>query len=320
MSCKEDVPKNFVKLSGSIENQNSDSLIVRQRTFNKIIKVNNDGTFSDTLKVETGKYGLFDGTKNFVLYLKNGFDLQMTLDMKESDEIIKFEGSGAEENNYLVELTQLNKNNNLFEIMEMDQVGFDKKSNTIIKDQKSLLDRTSGLDSTFIASEEKEMKILQQQMLNMYENKQALKVLKGQPSPKFLDYKNYAGGLISLDDLKGKYVYIDVWATWCGPCKKEIPFLKEVEAAYHGKNIEFVSISIDKNKDFDKWKSMVAEKELSGLQLIADNDYNSSFMREYKIMAIPRFILIDPDGNIVSADAPKPSEEKLIALFNELGI
>ena len=73
-------------------------------------------------------------------------------------------------------------------------------------------------------------------------------LVKGNPSPKF-NYENHKGGTTSLDDLKGKFVYIDVWATWCGPCKAEIPFLKEVEKKYHGKNIEFVSISIDNEKN-----------------------------------------------------------------------
>ena len=45
-----------------------------------------------------------------------------------------------------------------------------------------------------------------------------------------------------LEDLRGKYVYIDVWATWCGPCRGEIPYLQKVEEKYKGKNIEFVSI------------------------------------------------------------------------------
>ena len=55
-----------------------------------------------------------------------------------------------------------------------------------------------------------------------------------------------------------------MWATWCNPCKKEIPFLQKVEKQYHGKNIEFVSISVDQEKDHDTWKKMVADKNLSG--------------------------------------------------------
>ena len=145
-------------------------------------------------------------------------------------------------------------------------------------------------------------------------------LVAGRPSPKFVDYENYAGGKTSLDDLKGKYVYVDVWATWCGPCKREIPFLKEVEDKYHGKNIEFVSISIDRVADHEKWKNMVNEKELGGVQLFADNDWNSDFVQEYEIQGIPRFILIDSEGNIVDANAPRPSSEELIKLFDEQSI
>ena len=134
---------------------------------------------------------------------------------------------------------------------------------------------------------------------------------KGQPSPKFMDYENYAGGTTSLDDLKGKYVYIDVWATWCAPCKKEIPFLKEIESKYHSKNIEFVSISVDNTKDHAKWKTMIKEKELGGIQLFADKDFSSKFIQDYSIKGIPRFILIDPEGKIVNSNAPRPSSPKI---------
>ncbi len=142
---------------------------------------------------------------------------------------------------------------------------------------------------------------------------------KGNVSPKF-EYENHKGGTTSLDDLKGKFVYIDVWATWCGPCIREIPFMKEVEKQYHNKNIEFVSISIDDKKDYEKWKSFVTENEMGGVQLYADNAWQSQFVQDYAIDGIPRFILIDAEGNIISGDAPRPSEEKLIEMFTELGI
>jgi len=142
----------------------------------------------------------------------------------------------------------------------------------------------------------------------------------GQPSPKFVNYENYNGSTTSLEDLKGKYVYIDIWATWCGPCKAQIPFLKQVEKKYHSKNITFVSISTDKQKDKQKWKDMVKEKELGGVQLITDNDFDTSFISDYKIRGIPRFILLDPNGKIVTANAPRPSDKELIDLFSELNI
>lgn len=144
-------------------------------------------------------------------------------------------------------------------------------------------------------------------------------VSKGEPSPKFNDYENFNGGTSSLDDFKGKYVYIDVWATWCGPCKAEIPSLKTIEKKYHNKNIAFVSISVDKEKDHDKWLKMVKEKDLKGNQLFADNDWNSDFVKDYLILGIPRFILIDPKGNIINSNAPRPSDNtKLEDLFKSL--
>lgn len=143
---------------------------------------------------------------------------------------------------------------------------------------------------------------------------------EGKPSPEFTDYENFKGGTTSLGDLRGKYVYIDVWATWCGPCKREIPFLKQLEADYHDKNITFLSISIDAQKDHDKWKSMVEEEELGGVQLFADNDWESQFVQDYMIKGIPRFILLDPNGNIVKSNAPRPSSEEIRTLFNDLKI
>jgi thiol-disulfide isomerase/thioredoxin len=143
---------------------------------------------------------------------------------------------------------------------------------------------------------------------------------KGKPSPKFKDYENFRGGTTSLDDFKGKYVYIDVWATWCGPCKAEIPSLKKLTNDYQGKNIVFISMSIDKKTDHEKWKNMVAKEELKGVQIFAPNDWKSDFVTSYGIRGIPRFILISPEGKIVTANAPRPSNPELRSLFTSLGI
>jgi thiol-disulfide isomerase/thioredoxin len=160
-------------------------------------------------------------------------------------------------------------------------------------------------------------KKLKENLTTIYNNIKAVEI--GKPSPQF-DYENHKGGKTSLESLKGKYVYIDVWATWCGPCIKEIPSLQKVEEQYKDKNIAFVSMSVDTEKDHDKWRTFVAEKKLGGIQLLADKEFNSAFIQAYGIMAIPRFILIDPNGTIVNSQAPRPSETALIDLFNELKI
>lgn len=142
---------------------------------------------------------------------------------------------------------------------------------------------------------------------------------KGNPSPTF-NYENFKGGNSALADMKGKYVYIDVWATWCGPCIGEIPSLKKMEHQFADSNIEFVSISIDESKDYETWRTMIGQKELGGTQLMSDNDWKSQFVKEYAIEGIPRFILLDPEGNIVSSDADRPSNKKLAATFKSLGL
>jgi thiol-disulfide isomerase/thioredoxin len=144
-------------------------------------------------------------------------------------------------------------------------------------------------------------------------------LVPGKPSPQF-DYENQEGGKTSLESMKGKYVYIDIWATWCAPCREEIPFLQSVTEQFKDKNITFVSISVDAKKDYEKWKKMVGDKQLGGIQLIADNELSSKFVKQYNVYGIPRFILIDPDGKIINSDAPRPSDPQLLNLLNSLKI
>lgn len=136
-------------------------------------------------------------------------------------------------------------------------------------------------------------------------------------SPDF-NYIDVDGKLVSLKSLRGKYVYIDVWATWCGPCKAEIPFLAKIEHDYQDKNIHFVSLSVDQMKDKTKWINYVKENKLQGIQLMADKDFGSDFVKKFNINSIPRFILIDPNGKIVSGDAKRPSDPELRKQFDQL--
>ena len=214
-----------------------------------------------------------------------------------------------------------------------DEISFSEAAIAYIKTSKSAL-----MNNAFLSAISREVSGGNPKMKELYTNIMALstdedfkvkltkqyekaqKLAKGNVSPQFANYENNAGGTTSLADLKGKYVYVDVWATWCGPCKVEIPFLQKVEKQYHGKNIEFVSLSIDVAKDHGKWKQMIKDKNLGGIQLFADSDWKSKFVTDYGINGIPRFILIDPSGNIVSSNAPRPSNKKLVELFTELKI
>lgn len=312
---------NTVSLNVKIANRFSDTITISSgRTFKQKVGINKNGVFQTSFETskDGGLYRLNDGNEGTTMFLKNGYDLTLTLDTKDFDETIVYKGKGANENNYLAKKALLDEKfeMDLEALFDADEATFKealskKKSNDI-----SMIDG-KGLDETLVnmlrPSFDQEEKFL----LEYYNQKVAAKKMEGIVSPSF-DYENHKGGKTKLEDLRGKYVYIDVWATWCGPCIAEIPHLKKVEEKYHGKNIEFVSISVDVEKDHEKWKKMVIAKELGGIQLFADKNWTSDFIKAYGINAIPRFILIGPDGKVIKADAARPSSTSLTELLDSL--
>ena len=127
----------------------------------------------------------------------------------------------------------------------------------------------------------------------------------GRPAVDF-KFPDVNGQEMALSDFKGKVVYIDVWATWCGPCLAQIPFLEKLEKEYHGKEVVFLGVSVDKDADRDKWIAMIKEKDMQGVQLFAGDKARIHLSDPYKITGIPRFILVGKDGNLISEDAPRP--------------
>ncbi|MEY8592090.1 TlpA disulfide reductase family protein [Butyricimonas hominis] len=148
--------------------------------------------------------------------------------------------------------------------------------------------------------------------------KKADRIAPGQPCPDF-SFADNTGKTVTLADLKGKFVYIDMWATWCGPCKGEMPSLLELEKRFEGKDILFVSLSIDKNKDIELWKQTIEKMGLGGIQLhLGENwDWLKIFMPAS--MSVPRFVLLDREGKFIDANMTRPSDkataERLEALL-----
>lgn len=138
------------------------------------------------------------------------------------------------------------------------------------------------------------------------------RLAKGKEAPTFT-LPDMQGGEHSLSDWRGEYVYIDVWATWCIPCCRELPKLRELEERFAGKPIRFVSISID--DDVKAWKSKVNKDKPGGIQLHVGG---SRFRSDYKIHLIPRFILIDPQGRIADAQMTRPSDAKTVERLDAL--
>ena len=324
VACSEKSNNPYVTLEGNINNAELDSIVILGKNFKKSIKVNEDGSFKDTLKVVDGFHGISDGKQQGFLYLKNGYDMDMEIDMEHFPQSIVYEGEGSITNNYLGKKIQFIKDEKLtdyaaFFALEKDE--FDSKLGDLKTNLDNFLKSTKGLDAEVIKIENESNDKLIKFFQSNYESEHAnyVGLNTGDPSPKF-NYPDQNGKNVSLDDLKGKYVYVDVWATWCGPCKKEIPFLKEMDEEYKGKNIAFVSLSIDKMEHKDKWLKMIEDEDLKGIQILADKDWNSEFVTAYNIKGIPRFILIDTEGNIVNSNAPRPSDPYLKEVLSTLAL
>lgn len=306
--------QNKVAFKAKIENRNSDTLKIMGRGFQKII-VGKDGVFSDTFEAPKGMYQLGDGTEVTSLFLGSGFDIDLKMDAKQFDESIVYTGKGSKENNTLAWLALQQ------EQLEGALDGGDEAAlNTAVDKMVSgATEKVNDkeVDAMFREQILRGMQQLKEQVTQMAAAKAATAKINGTQAPDF-DYENHKGGKTKLSDLKGSYVYIDVWATWCGPCRAEIPHLKKTEERYHGKKIEFVSISVDEPKSYEKWKKFVVDQKLGGVQLLADKNWQSDFIQAFGINSIPRFILIGPDGKVVDADAPRPSMSALSETLDKL--
>jgi len=318
----------YATITGRLEN-NKDSLITigGRNGIIKTIKINTDGTFKDTLKVNKVDIYTFQTSrsKRAPIYLKNGFNINLTGDSEKFMSSFKYSGNGSDNSNYILSQIAMSQSiGNPELILKLDKQSFDRKVARLKKDFDSILNLYKNLDSALSLDAVKQSEKMVTYFQRAYSDN--LKTSIGSTSPTFSDYMDYNGGKKSLNSFLGKYVYIDVWATWCGPCIQQIPSLEKLMKEYKNKNIEFISISTDDQRrnggSWDaaekKWRSFIKKRQMGGTQLWIGKD--NSFQQAYKINSIPRFILIDPKGNIVDANAPRPSDPRLKSLFTSLGI
>jgi len=191
-----------------------------------------------------------------------------------------------------------------YECYQNANMGLSQKRWNLALDKKIYQDFNAAVKNTYYREE------IQQ----IYDNYKRMHTA-GAPAPDFT-YTAVDGKPVTLSSLRGKYVYIDVWATWCGPCTREIPSLMKLEDKYEGKNIQFVSISINEQASAGMWRKYVTDNKLTGYQVMAD--IKSDFCEKFDIAAIPRFILIDPAGKTVDADAKRPSDSGLKRQLDQL--
>ena len=139
---------------------------------------------------------------------------------------------------------------------------------------------------------------------------QAARLLPGEPAPDF-KMTDVDGNEKKLSDFRGKLIYIDLWATWCGPCIQESPAFTALSEKYP--DIEFLQISRDEQKE--AWESYIAHKNSPLTQY---NSVDMELAEGWQLFYIPRFILVDKEQKIIDAYAPRPSSTEIITLLDSL--
>lgn len=113
-----------------------------------------------------------------------------------------------------------------------------------------------------------------------------------------------------IKEHKGKIIYLDIWATWCSPCRKEMPFSKELEKSLNSDKVDFVYLCVDSEED--KWKALISELGIMGSHYLATPDQSRFIYQLFEMNGVPQYILIDTHGNIVEKGIQLRPSESLI--------
>ena len=276
-----------------------------------------DSTYITVLDKVTGNFSVefdwdttaivsfFHGMESTKMYLQPGDDITLTIDTEQFDESISYEGS--DESSYYA-WQYLTEENSKYPDISMSSDGeLDSLFNTYFA---PFLDKAASFKESnpaFYASivdgieNHKEYTLTRRSVL-------ASLPQPGEAATDFT-YPDKDGNNVALSDFIGSVVYVDVWATWCGPCRAEMPFLHDLEAEYSDKNVTFIGVSVDEEKNRQVWLDMMEEKDMQGVQIFADGW--SQITKDYAINGIPRFMLFDTEGNVSNLNADRPSSDDI---------
>ena len=287
----------------------------------------NEEVFETEIKVSTPDIYMFRNGKkgggvteyDNTIYLEPGYDLKVFIDENNSKTPYIITGKGEVENQMLIKKVALFMSLNESEIKnlldlnkteEEARLFFISKYDVILKSAEY-----ATCSATFISIFQKNVDWDIEGFIVDYAAQLKLKIDQKNNLKVAFEYTNLKKEKIALASFRGKYVYIDLWTTHCAPCLLQFPFLEKLKERYKGKNIEFVSISLDKK--VTEWENYVVKHKIEGYSLYCPNE-EDAFMSKINLAGVPRMLLIDPQGNIIDYKAKLPSDPELITDIDKL--
>ena len=307
--------KNSTLVYGEIINPINDTIRIynSDTIFTVVLDKENkfDYKFDWPSKKSSDYFNFFHGLELTRMYISKGDNIGLSLDTKIFDESISY--SESDESSFLAwKYLEMEKNGPTDFSVEENEF-YALLSRMFEKTEQKLL-KFRFKNSDFYKNEREEIENIKSYLSKRYNQMKDLPK-KGELAIDFT-YPNQNGKYISLTDLKGKIVYVDIWATWCGPCKAEIPYLQRLQEEFSDDDLIFLSVSVDEKEDKEKWLLMIEEKNLGGIHLHTSG-WDNELTKNYAINGIPRFMLFDRESKVISTDALRPSSEGIRDLLNQ---
>lgn len=261
------------------------------------------------------------GAEETALWITPGDNLIVTLDARRFDETIHYTGHGARVNNYLAA-----------EFLESEYRTRDYNTTLtgtephfrawLAADKRRTLARLAAAfphptlsEQMFISYQKHERYfLLCQQMERSWPSDHITR--PGLMAPA-LQAITQQGAPVTLASLRGKVIYVDFWASWCGFCRFETPYARKLQAALsdHASEVVFLNVSTDLSRD--KWQCALEEEHLDGLNAWSPDSTKHSAWEAYLLASLPRYVLIGRDGRIIQGNVPRPSSGAVEGLIRK---
>lgn len=251
------------------------------------------------------------GNEQTALWLAPGDDLTVTVDARQFDETIRYAGRGARVNNFRAADFLADERRIRHYEQSLAGTAAHFKAWLAADYQHSLarlaaaFPHPSPAEYAYLGYQEGEHYFLMRQ--NMERSWASDHITRAGMVAPALRATTMQGAPLNMAALRGKVVYVDFWASWCGFCHHETRFARKVQAALCDREADVVFLNVSTDLSRDKWQCALEEEQLEGLNVWSPDSTKRSAWESYLLASLPRYVLIGRDGRVIEGNAPRPS-------------